>query len=284
MIAVLAELNGERLLGKARELADSQGYRVLAICSDKRKSEADRFIALGADEVESYPLSSVADCISIISNIVRKNNQLRVIFLPSNILGNLILGGVCATAPDHIGSVLDNAESISESGAAKTLPSAAVQLFAGFIENKVSVFSLKLATVPEPFEDSSRYGKVTSSIVDSSHLISAPLLSEYDLNYLDSSSRLVIIEGKTNFSNKDLVAKLVSKFEATHLKEDSMQGRAIYGPCFAIEVRKDVRELPEIYGDLVSINSDQRAPISRVANLSVVEPNVESILEGILAS
>ena len=103
MIVVLAELGGERLLGKARELADYQGVRVLAVCSEEHKSQAQRYISLGADEVETFPANNVGEWIEIFVNLVKSSNNLKMIILPSNIVGNLILGAVSARIPERIG-------------------------------------------------------------------------------------------------------------------------------------------------------------------------------------
>lgn len=68
-IAVFSELGGEGLLGKARELADETGDKVLALCSTRDSDQQQRLIHLGADEVVVCPVSSLGHWLPLFRNI-----------------------------------------------------------------------------------------------------------------------------------------------------------------------------------------------------------------------
>lgn len=288
IIGVLADLGGERLLGKAREIADSQGYGVLAICPENKKSDANRLIGLGADEVQICQASDTADWIGVLSDLIKaRSAELRILLLPSNILANFILGGLCIAAAPRVGQVLDCAESVSEFGASKSLKSVPAVLSVRASEDKVSIYSVSLAPVPEPFEDSARYGKIgtfSSSLKEARHARSIPI-SDFGSPYLDSSTRLTLIVGRNCRSSPkrdENLKKIASRYEAIVVKEEEMSGRVVYGACLAIEVSSPVRDLPELQGTVISINSDRKSPISQVADVAVISQDIDGILERLL--
>lgn len=287
MIVVLADLGGERLLGKAREIADARGYRVLAICSDE--SNAERSIALGADEVEVYPVSTLEDWIEVISETVKAEQRIKILLLPSTIAGDVILGAVYARNPEMFGLVMDNVESLSDVEAVKSLPSASSILESKLSEDKISLLSLKLASVPEPFLDSRRFGK--TKIRPKKEKISSEkserglgLKTSSGPEYLYSSTELSILVGR-NIARADnyftLVSRLADKFDAKIIAEDRSPP-VIYGPCVALEVSSPLRELPRFYGDLISVNSIT-APISKISNLAVIERDPAALVEQLLS-
>jgi len=280
LIVVLAELGGERLLGKARELADNQGVRVLAVCSEEHRSLAQRYISLGADEVEIFPATNTGEWIETFVNLVKSNKNLKIIILPSNVIGNIILGAVSARIPERIGSVLDGVEILSENGASKLIPVSECAVEAvTFSQDKVSMISLRLTAFPEPYEDATRYGKVFAGEV--------PQAIKQDRFYIPNSLRtnssdvLVILRGRSG--TKSLSdAGIVSKYIAASLEEGDSAGKVIYGNCLALEVNSHPRDLPQFNGDLVSVNTSEEAPIIKLASLALVTQDVEGLLQSVV--
>ena len=76
MIIVFCELGGEGLLGKAREIADSAGSKVLALISEE-SVDPQRLIHLGADEVLKSSVNEMSDWIEIISDLITSENKLK---------------------------------------------------------------------------------------------------------------------------------------------------------------------------------------------------------------
>ena len=290
MIAVFTEQGGERLLGKARELADYSGVRVRAICSEEHKPDAERYISLGADEVLTIPAESLGDWVETFVGLVSINRKLRMILVPSNIVGDLILGVVSARVPDRIGSTLDGVEGLSESGATKSIPLSesvlSVPLYSGE-GDKVSIFSLKLGSFPEPFEDTSRYGKVSAAELPSP---SSPALGK-DVFFIppnvlnNSSSILTILRGKSASEGLNSeIEKVALKYKTAVLNEEDSPGRVVYGNCLAVNVNSYARDLPQFDGDLVSINDSEDAPISKLANLALITSEPEELLKRLFLS
>jgi electron transfer flavoprotein alpha subunit len=277
------------MLGKAREIADSLGYRVLALSETSRKAEANRMIALGADEVENYNVKSVADWASAIAELAKKKNDLRLILLPSHILGNYIAGALSVLLSDSIVNIMDRVESLTESGASKSMHSCPIDLTADLTDTKkISILSLKLEALPEPFEDSSRYGKVLSSDFQTpkeSRIDQS--LQQFGPKFLESSSELTILVGRASADtplDKGLIAQLASKYNATILEEQSAGGRTIYGPCIAILASNHMRELPEFEGELISLNSDVSAEIIQISDYFVVSNELNRVVKGLVSS
>ncbi len=281
MIIVFAELGGERLLGRAREIADSLGLRLVALCS-KDDTKSQELIELGADEVISFDAKSVNEWSRVLSYLIRNQKQTRIVLLPSTPLGNAILGSTYALTSEQIGSFLDDADKISEQRASKTMhPSGRV--LQSTASDKVSLWSLKVNSVPEPFGDSSRYGKVTTQETPRETEIKSPLVKDPDLDSLSSS--LAILVGGAYIDNLDTedrrkLEELAEKYSARLLK---MSGKieVVYGPCLAIEVNTAGRELPEFHSEVLSLNSSE-APISRIAKLSAITPNVLTVVNNLL--
>lgn len=287
IVVVLADFGGERLLGKAREIADSLGYRVLALSENSRKKDASRLIALGADEVEAYNVNFASDWVASISELAKKRTDLRIILLPSHIVGNYVAGGLSVLLSDSVGKILDRVESMTESSASKPIPSGSFGLTANLTDDKISIFSLKLETLPEPFEDSSRYGKVSSSDFSSQGNRNDLPLREFGAKFLESSSKLTILLGRAGADSaldRGLVTQLALKYNAEVLEEQSAGGRTIYGPCIAIQVNANPSELPEFEGELISLNSDRHAKIIQVSDYFVVSKDLNQVLRGLLAS
>jgi electron transfer flavoprotein alpha subunit len=280
LIVVFAELGGEKLLGKARELGDSSALRVVAVCSAASK-KSEKLISLGADEVVTHTASTVSEWAEVLSSMLREDSKIKYILFPSNLIADMILGSVYAKSKERIGSFLDGAV-LSENGASKDFFGSVLE--AKNATDKVSIFSLQTGSVSEPFEDTSRYGKTVESPVrvTPSKNLRTPKLSDYSVqDHLDSSSSITLLVG-AGFSNSSALGELASKLRSRLIKLSGAV-EEIYGPCLAIEVSSALRELPDFRGDLVSINS-REAPISSVANLSVVTQDVEKVISELARS
>ena len=282
MIAVLVEMGGERMLGKARELADAQGDQVLAVCSEQNKVQAQRYISLGADEVMVVDAESVGEWIGVFVDLL-KGEKPRVsgLLVPSNVTGDLIIGSISSRIPEKTGSFLDGTESLNESNAAKIIPLSEQTITVPFssIDGKKSLFSLKLNSLPEPYEDTSRYGKVTMGTVPSTMKQDRFYIPSNQMN--NSTSFLTILKGKSE-GLEELIGKIASKYNAVILNEADSPGRVVYGNCLAINVESQPRELPQFNGDLITVNHEKGAPIMKMASLSLITSDVEGLLKSLL--
>ncbi len=284
MIIVFADLGGEKLLGRAREIADSLGDKVLAVCKDDAPLRSQRLISLGADEVVSIDAKTVDDWSKVLASLIRTENETRFVFLPSNLIGNAILGATYALAFERVGSVADGIEKLNEQGASKTLHSSESVIRFTSSVGKVSLWSIKLNSVPEPFEDPSRYGRTRKlELPKASQSPGSPSAEKI----LDISSRLTILVGKNYFEKVDVSGKkiedLAQKFAGNVLR---MSGKVqvVYGPCLAIEVESPEKELPEFQSELLSLNTSKDAAISRISNLSATTPDIGKVIDKLLES
>ena len=280
MIIVFAELGGEKLLGKARELGDSSALRVVAVCSAASK-KSKKLISLGADEVVTHTASTVGEWAEVFSSMLRGDSKIKYILFSSNLIANMILGSVYAKSKERIGSFLDGAV-LGENGASKDFFGSVLE--AKSSTDKASIFSVQTGSVSEAFEDTSRYGKTVESAVSlvAAKNLKTPKLSDYSAqDYLDSSSSITLLVG-TGLSSSSALGELAPKLQARVIKLSGAV-EVIYGPCLAIEVSSAQRELPDFRGDVVSLNSKE-APISSVVNLSVVTLDVEKVISELARS
>lgn len=291
MIIVFSELGGEKLLGKAREIADSMGLRVLAVCSDSHDADfSQHLILLGVDEVIKYKnAKTVFDWAKILSSLLREKSQVSFLFGMSGLFTDAIFGRTCALEKERIGVFVTGIDLINENVGTKCLRTwgAALQNKLAS-EGKVSVFSFKLSAVPEPFEDSSRYGKASETEIKAEQQKSSPSVLNIESNeFLDSSGRLTILIGKSSSSKDEARNKVIhnvaQKYKANVVSYSS-QVQEVYGPCLAIDVvLRHERELPRFHGELIAVNTaEDRSVISNVADLRVFtndDDNTEKVLE-----
>lgn len=286
IIIVLAEVGGRRLLGKAREIADSLGFRVVAVCSRNNADKAQELISLGADEVISFNAESVNDWSKVLAYLIRNEKQTKFVLLPSNPIANAILGSTYALASERIGSFADGVEKFNDQGASKVLHPSEIILQTAASSEKVSMWSVKLNFVPEPFEDSSRYGKTrTLELPKDAQIPNSPSI-ENSRSFRDLTSILTILVGRNFYEGlgapqKQKLHELAKKYSGT-LLEISGSVQVVYGPCLAIEIGSSERELPEFQSDLLSINTSKDAPISTIAKLSAASPDVGKVVEELL--
>ena len=288
MIVVLAEFGGEKLLGKAREVADTLGLRVLAVCSSEHATNelCQKIISLGADEVMKYSnLTNVFEWSEALSSLLKDLQQIKFLFATSGLISDAILGRVYALSKDRIASFGTGIDSFSENEAKNNLRSWGVSLlFKTTSDNKQCIFSFNPSSIPEPFEDTSRYGKTTEAKVNprAPTKNSPKTVGLESKDYFDSSSDLTLLVGKTfprREDNLKAAQRFASKYKANILIHSS-KVEEIYGPCIAIEVEaRQQKELPRFHGELIAINSSEDQAISRLANTSAITEDVSKVLE-----
>lgn len=276
MIVVFCEWGGQLLLGKAREIADELGERVVAFCSTVDSALPQKLIYLGADEVVVCPVTSVGDWVSVIVKHLGKLRGLKMIIFPSGLLPNALMGTIFGSMKEGTGPFMEDAEVLTSNGAAKKLQNL-VMLHKQFSLEKIALISLKKTSVVEPFEDTSRSGKIRnleSGDFDKSELV---LPSEFQ----PSSDKLVILVGRgVDDTTLHLVNRISDKYDGAM---EALSGKieVVYGPCVAIEVASKLRDLPDFKGEVISISS-KRLPINSVAELSAITPDVNTVLESLI--
>lgn len=245
-------------------------------------------ISLGADEVISFNAKTVNEWSRVLAYLLRNEKETKFAFLPSNPPGNAILGSTYALASERIGSVADGVERLNEQGASKILHPSRIDIQIAVAIDKVSLWSIELNSVPEPVADPSRSGKKRSLELpkDSQSVVSPSIEGSGELR--DFSSTLTLLIGRKYFEHLDTAKRkkledLEKKYSAKLL---AMSGnvQVVYGPCLAIEVDSQERELPEFQSDLLSLNSSKESQVSRVAKLSAVTQDLEKVIDELLKS
>ncbi|HKW04234.1 MAG TPA: hypothetical protein VJN71_02940 [Nitrososphaerales archaeon] len=285
MILVFAEAGGERLLGKARELADSMGTIVLALCSGEKEEKPRKLISFGADEVIRFNAITVLDWSRACTHLVRNRRDLRLFLFPSNSFGNAVMGSTYANAFEQIGTVTDQIESFDLEGERRVFQTSRTRLKTPPVGDKPPLWSIKLSSISEPFEDSSRIGKIESiDLPTESGNLHSPEIGESVI--ADLSSGLTLLVGKAYLeksgdSEKDKLTNLAKKYSGTFL-ETSGGIETIYGPCLAIDVRSALKNLPKFYSDVFALNIEKEAPISEIAKLSAVTPDLDKVIDDLI--
>ena len=276
---VFCELGGEGLLGKAREIADSIGDRVLALIAED-SVDPERLIHLGADEVLKCSVNDLGDWIEIISDLIRNENKLKLVIFPSNIISNAIMGASYSGARSKIGYYLDEADLVEGTIAIKSFASTGFSLQKSTAEDMAGLLSLKISSISQPFDDNSRHGKIRElqmkKITDS-----FPILHDVPEEPLNSSSELTILIGQLGSGHvNELVQRVAEKYHST-IRKYSRSVQVVYGPCVAIELYDNLRDLPEFKADLISLNA-RSSPIGAISDVVVINSEIEKIIEGLL--
>jgi hypothetical protein len=273
-IAVFCELNGQSVLGKARELADETGDRVSAFCSLKDSEQQKKLIYLGADEVVVCPIVNWGEWVSIISQYLITHKDVKVILFPSSLLSNALMGAIYGEVISQISPFVESADVITSDGAGRKLEGSVV-VEKNFLREKTALVSLQKAAVAEPFEDTSRFGKIRN--FEEGLRVKIPLLPS---ELRSSSDQLTVLVGSDISSRtSQLASRLAEKYGGV-VKPLSGKVEVIYGPCVAIEVASRLRELPEFKGELLSISS-RKMSINAVAELSVINSEIDRVLENL---
>lgn len=274
MIIVFCELGGESLLGKAREISGSTGDRVLALVGGD-SIEPQRLISLGADEVGKANVSELGDWIELISDMVKGTSKPKLVIFPSNVISNVIMGAVYSRSRTHVGCYLDEAENIDGSTLIKSFDSGFL-LRKSFPEDKVCLLGMKISSVPQPFEDDSRYGKTTELQLKKPS-DAFPILTDPPEVAMNASSELTVLVGSSEERINGLARRLAEKYHGRILNYSGALS-VVYGPCVAMDVVDKLRNLPEFQGDLISLNS-KACPINLISDVAVINPDIQKILE-----
>ncbi len=269
------ELGGDVLLGKARELADSVGDRVLALI-ETESTDPQRLISLGADEVLKADIEAPGEWVAVFSDLI-ESEKVRAVIFPSNDVSNVIAGAVYFRQMGKVGSFLDEADYVDGTMAAKDFNVTGFSLQKSWAESKTSIISIRTTAVPEPFEDNSRYGKVRDYQPKQTSL--SFLLEDAPKQPVSSSSELTVIGGDDILAES--AKKLADLYHARFLKYSSAI-EAIYGPCLAIEVSAKLRDLPEFRSDLISLNTSA-SPINVISDIAVVNPEIKKIIGNLVS-
>jgi hypothetical protein len=278
LIVVFCELDGEALLGKAREIADSSGDRVVALVA-KDSVDPQKLIYLGADEVLNVGVNEMSDWIEMISDMIRDESKLKLVIFPSNIISNVIMGAVYSRAGSKIGYYLDESDFVEGTTAAKSFNGTDFALQKSS-EEDTNLLSLKVASFSRPYEDTSRYGR-TKELQLKHTTDSFPILLDVPDEPLSSSMEPTILVGPLSDKNlNELAKKLADKY---HAKIRTFSGaiEVVYGPCIAVEIDGKLRDLPEFKGDLISLNR-RNSPISSIADLAIINSEIDKILRSLL--
>jgi hypothetical protein len=275
MIVVFCDLGGSKLLGKARELADTTGQKVAVLCSERSEEKKQNLIYLGADEVISCTIEKLSDWIPIITEIVESESNVEVVFFPSNSSANILMGLLHSNIKAKISFFLDGAVAVDADIVSKQFENSSVVLQRRFIADKTALVSLKLTSFAEPFAESSRYGKIRSVRRINSGLstISLPATP-------NSSNKLTVLVGRGTSEKTAATAKRLAEKYHGEMRMNSGKVEVIYGPCIAVDLSTKLRELPEFKGELISI-AEKNLPIGSIAEVAVVTPELDSVLEGL---
>lgn len=294
LIGVLCQFDGTRALGKARELAESLGQRVVALTSESGKSPefTTKLIRLGADEVIScVDASSVFDWSEIISELIKDENRgIDLILGVSGILTDAIFGRAYALSKASVGAFATGVDSLAADGleASKYMRTWSVRMRiggkTGRKRGKVAIFSLKAVSLPEPFEDETRYGKVGEFRLDRPRAKQTGSPSTSGISredYLDSSSFFSILVGSDRHAigeapraQDNLVDELAKKYGARIVHENQQE---IYGNCLEIGPASG-KMTPRIHGDALALVSSEHDVPASFASTTFVAEDVPALL------
>lgn len=275
MVAVFCEDGGHVLLGKAREVADEIGDRVIALTLRNGAKSPDELISLGADEVVEFQFPETEGWSSGLSEFIKSESSLNLIVFPLSANSSLLMGSISAGATDRISVYLEDAQILAVGEFGKRLGSSLlVQKRSS--DGKVQLISLNVGSVAEPFEDSSRYGKTRSFRIESQNG-RLPSLPEI---HPDSQSLTVLLDLAVAKETAELARKLAEKYHGA-ISRVSGRIEVIYGPCVAVEVFSKIRDLPEFKGELISLSS-RNVPINSMAEVSYVTPEINRFLSALI--
>lgn len=268
------------MLGKAREIADSIGDRVLALVAAD-SLDPQQLIYLGADEVAKAPVNELGDWIEIVSDLLAGENKPKLVLFPSNIISNVVMGAVYSKSRSKIGCYFDEADNVEGTIATKSFDSSRFALQKTSGESKTSLVALRIASVSPPFEDTSRYGKTTELQLKKATDV-FPILVDAPETPMNSSCELTVLIGATCDDRVNEQAQQLAKKYHSRVVKYSGAVEVVYGPCLAIDLNEKLRDLPEFEGDLISINAS-KSPINSISDLAVVSLDIPKILERMLA-
>lgn len=282
-ILVLAEKNSEELseslkvLGKARELADSLGTKVEVAITLSSKTDAEMLVRYGADVVHwsehdfGFDLAELAKAVA---SLVGKMKP-KAVIMPAIESGNSVaafLGANLGMLPVFECSGLE----LEESDIIVNKPVYQGRFLAQVTSTKPQIFTLFTKQLPMPFEDESRYGKIVEWKVDAKHGIK--IISESSMEVKEK--RIAVVGGRDlrtaeNFSVLEEFAQLIGgKLYATPSAVDVglAQSALSIGPlkeinsevCIAVGIGYN-------RNDLMHINSETIVAVERKDDASSIK-------------
>src|SRR5579871_5227014 len=276
-IFVFTELGGADVLGKARELADASGDRVVAFTSKISPEDTQRLIYLGADEVLTCEIHSWNEWASLIRDQIEADANSKIILFPSNISCNVLMGEIYSRGAGKFAPMLDQADLLDVDSASKTFHGMAIQK--NFSSGKVALCSLRISSLSPPFEDSSRFGK-TRRVEWNGPRLEEALLAR---TALSSSDGLTVLLGHTLDDATRLLGEKFAKRNGGRSQKYSGKVDVVYGPCIAIEVDAKLRDLPEFQRELISI-SKTSLPINSISDSSIITEDLDAVLRYLVSN
>lgn len=300
-ILVLAEKNSEELseslkvLGKARELADSLGTKVEVAITLSSKADAEMLVRYGADVVHWSEHDfgfDLAELSKAVASLVSKTKPEAVIMAAIE-SGNSVaafLGANLGIMPvfECLGLELE------ESNIIVNKPVYQGRFLVQVTSAKPQIFTLFTKQLPMPFEDESRYGKIVEWKVDAKHRIM--IISESPIGV---KKRIAVVGGREvrttqNFVLLEKFARLIGgELYATPSAADiGIAGSTLsIGPlkeiksgiCIAVGIGYSRNDLMHINSEtVVAIERRDDAPsikISRIAMIGEPDRIVKSWME-----
>ncbi|MBI2125821.1 MAG: electron transfer flavoprotein subunit alpha/FixB family protein [Thaumarchaeota archaeon] len=293
-ILVLAEKNnGElseslKVLGKAREIADSLGARVEAAIATSSKADAEMLVRYGADVVywsEHDFGFDIAELSKAIATLV-SNMKPEAVIAPATESGNSVaafLGANLGILPVFECSGLE----LEESNIIVNKSVYQERFLAKVTSTKPQIFTLFTKQLPMPFEDESRYGKIVEWKVDAKHGIK--IISESSIEV--KQKRIAVVGGRElrtaeNFSVLEEFAQLIGgELCATPSAADVglAQSALSIGPlkeinseiCIAVGIGYNRNDLMHINSEtIVAVERKDDAPSMRISRIAMIgEPD-----------
>ncbi len=293
-ILVLAEKNnGElseslKVIGKAREIADSLGTRVEAAIATSSKADAEMLVRYGADVVcwsehdFGFDISELSKAIATLAS----NTKPEAVIAPATESGNSVaafLGANLGISPVFECSGLE----LEESNIMVSKPVYQGRFLAQVTSTKPQIFTLFTKQLPMPFEDESRYGKIVEWKVDAKHRIK--VISESSIEV--KQKHIAVVGGREfrtakNFSVLKEFAQLVGgELYATPSAADVglAQGALLIGPlkeinseiCIAVGIGYNRTDLMHINSEtIVAVERKDDAPSMKISSIAMIgEPD-----------
>jgi hypothetical protein len=280
-IFVLANYGGKNLLGKARELGDAWGDKVVAFTFKDSQEEMEEMIHLGADEVLHSEINDIRDIISTVFEQVRSDSSSKMVLFPSTTFSNAYMGMLYSYGRELFSLFEDQVEFVDEIFVGKRFGGSQLSIQKKPVPGKIVLCSLRQSTVSPPFEDVTRYGKIRSLKPKSE---AGSQLTSYSESIVKPSSEIltILIGGNVQSKTEELAALVVEKYGG-YSKSYTGKIEVVYGPCIAIEVGQRLRDLPEFKSELISI-SKAPLPISTISDTSIITSEIDAVLDELISN
>ncbi|MFI5420013.1 MAG: hypothetical protein ACHQ1H_03510 [Nitrososphaerales archaeon] len=280
-IFVLGNYGGKNLLGKARELGDAWGDKVVAFTFKDSREEMEEMIHLGADEVLHSEIDDIRDIVSTVFEQVRLDSSSKVVLFPSTTFSNGIMGMLYTRGKELFSLFEDQVELVEENFVGKRFGGSQLAFQKKAVPGKVVLCSLRQSAVSPPFEDITRRGKIRSLRPNSE---AGSQLTSYNEVVVKPRTDIltILIGGNVQRKTNELATGVAEKFGG-YSKSYISKIEVVYGPCIAIEVGQRLRDLPEFKSDLISI-SKAPLPINTISDISIITSEIDAVLEKLISN